>query len=93
MEPLISGRAACVLLGRLKGVKALSNKTLIRLAKFQGLPAHPDPFGGEHWVYLRSEIEAWYSERIQIPLAPVGRPRKQRAPESRQVPGGSLTAR
>ena len=76
MEPLISGREACRILGPLKGAREIGHAVLCRLVLQEGLPAHPDPFGGPHQVFLRSEVEAWYESRLSTPLRQAGRPRK-----------------
>lgn len=83
-------------LGALKGVKQIGYAALVRLVQQEGLPTVPNPFNPGAWAFRQSQIDAWFQRYTQPearPMAATGRPIKNRAPEHRQVPGGSLTAR
>ena len=96
MGLLSSNKARCVL-GQLKDCRKIDQDTLTHLVKKEGLPKHDDPFGSGHWCFFESEILSWYKSRLagdKPAMRGPGRPpRTNRAPEHRQVLGGSLTER
>lgn len=78
-EPILSSNKTRVVVAKRKGVKKVDQATLNRLVKKEGFPYHLDPFGTGRWVFLESEIDAWFAARLAAgqPLPGPGRPRRK----------------
>ena len=81
-EPIRSCRRIRVFIAKtFKGeeFKRIDYHTLNRLVVEEGLPHHMDPFGSGRWVFVESEVTAWFQARMAGNVKPMrgpGRPLK-----------------